>query len=192
MIIFDYCWLFLIVFDYFWLFLIIFDYFWLFLIIVDYFWLFLIIFDYCWLFLIIFDYCWLLLIIFDYFLDQSKSFLVLVITTFLVIFYYSENRCKVILLAHKMVNIFLIFIVWVPLHCKSIEKKLRIYFVKMLNFVFFDSDADCVTKTLLGRVRILIKTRLKIKFDIFPIVNLSKFIFNRVLISIRTRPWNNF
>jgi hypothetical protein len=39
-----------------------------------------------------------------------------------------------------------------------------------------------------GRVRILIKTRLKIKFDIFPIVNLSKFIFNRVLISIRTRP----
>jgi hypothetical protein len=39
-----------------------------------------------------------------------------------------------------------------------------------------------------GHVRILIKTRLKIKFDIFSIVNLSKFTFNRVLISIRTRP----
>jgi hypothetical protein len=40
----------------------------------------------------------------------------------------------------------------------------------------------------LGRVRILIKTRLKVKFDIFSIVNLSNFTFNRFLMSIRTRP----
>jgi hypothetical protein len=40
----------------------------------------------------------------------------------------------------------------------------------------------------LGRVRILIKIRLKVKFDIFSIVNLSNFTFNRFLMSIRTRP----
>jgi hypothetical protein len=42
----------------------------------------------------------------------------------------------------------------------------------------------------LGRVRILLKIRLKINFDIFSIVNLPKFNFNRVLMSIRTRPCN--
>ncbi len=39
-----------------------------------------------------------------------------------------------------------------------------------------------------GRVRILIKTRLKINFDRFTMGKMSNFIFNRVLISIRTRP----
>ncbi len=43
----------------------------------------------------------------------------------------------------------------------------------------------------LGRVRILIKTRLKINFDRFTMKNMSNFIFNRVLISIRTRPYSN-
>ncbi len=39
-----------------------------------------------------------------------------------------------------------------------------------------------------GRVRILIKTRLKVKFDRFTIEKMSNFTFNRVLMSIRTRP----
>jgi hypothetical protein len=40
----------------------------------------------------------------------------------------------------------------------------------------------------LGRVRMLIKTRLKVKFDRFTIEKMSNFTFNRVLMSIRTRP----
>jgi hypothetical protein len=40
----------------------------------------------------------------------------------------------------------------------------------------------------LGRVRILIKNRLKVKFDRFTIEKMSNFTFNRVLMSIRTRP----
>jgi hypothetical protein len=44
----------------------------------------------------------------------------------------------------------------------------------------------------LGRVRILIKTRLKINFDRFTMKKVSNFIFNRVLISIRTRPYFSF
>jgi hypothetical protein len=40
----------------------------------------------------------------------------------------------------------------------------------------------------LGRVRILIKTRLKVNFDRFTMEKMSNFIFNRVLISIRTWP----
>ncbi len=47
-----------------------------------------------------------------------------------------------------------------------------------------------VYKNDLGRVRILIKTRLKLKFDRFTMDKMSNFIFNRVLMSIRTRPWN--
>ncbi len=44
----------------------------------------------------------------------------------------------------------------------------------------------------LGRVRILIKTRLKINFDRFTMEKMSNFIFNQVLISIRTRPkWHS-
>jgi hypothetical protein len=39
-----------------------------------------------------------------------------------------------------------------------------------------------------GRVRILIKNRLKVKFDRFTIEKMSNFTFNRVLMSIRTRP----
>jgi hypothetical protein len=41
---------------------------------------------------------------------------------------------------------------------------------------------------LLGRVRILIKIRLKVNFDRFTIEKMSNFIFNRILMSIRTRP----
>jgi hypothetical protein len=43
-------------------------------------------------------------------------------------------------------------------------------------------------KNVLGRVRILIKTRLKVNFDRFTMEKMSNFIFNRVLISIRTWP----
>ncbi len=43
---------------------------------------------------------------------------------------------------------------------------------------------EWVRKSVFGRVRILIKIRLKIKFDIFSIVNLSKFNFDRILMSI--------
>jgi hypothetical protein len=39
-----------------------------------------------------------------------------------------------------------------------------------------------------GRVRILIKIRLKLNFDRFTMEKMSNFIFNRILMSIRTRP----
>ncbi len=41
---------------------------------------------------------------------------------------------------------------------------------------------------LSGRVRILIKIRLKVNFDRFTMEKMSNFIFNRILMSIRTRP----
>jgi hypothetical protein len=63
-------------------------------------------------------------------------------------------------------------------------------------FVLLQKKSQILTKMTkfnkfgdLGRVRILIKTRLKVKFDIFSIVNLSNFTFNRFLMSIRTRPY---
>ncbi len=40
----------------------------------------------------------------------------------------------------------------------------------------------------LGRVRILTKIRLKLNFDRFSTEKMSNFIFNRLLMSIRTRP----
>jgi hypothetical protein len=45
-----------------------------------------------------------------------------------------------------------------------------------------------LTATFLGRVRILIKIRLKVNFDRFTMEKMSNFIFNRVLMSIRTWP----
>jgi hypothetical protein len=63
------------------------------------------------------------------------------------------------------------------------DKKMQ----KLLKYYFYPNSTN--PKNLyLGRVRILIKTRLKVKFDIFSIVNLSNFTFNRFLMSIRTRP----
>ncbi len=51
---------------------------------------------------------------------------------------------------------------------------------KLCGFLFW--------KNYQGRVRILIKTRLKINFDRFTMEKMSNFIFNRILMSIRTRP----
>jgi hypothetical protein len=49
-------------------------------------------------------------------------------------------------------------------------------------------DNCCLSKIKLGRVRILIKIRLKLNFDRFTMEKMSNFIFNRILMSIRTRP----
>jgi hypothetical protein len=44
------------------------------------------------------------------------------------------------------------------------------------------------SRIFLGRVRILIKILLNLNFDRFTMEKMSKFIFNQILMSIRTRP----
>jgi hypothetical protein len=46
-----------------------------------------------------------------------------------------------------------------------------------------------ISPSPLGRVRILIKIRSKLKFDRFTMEKMSNSIFNRILMSIRTRPY---
>jgi hypothetical protein len=115
-----------------------------------------------WLFSIIFDYFWLFFIIVDYF------------WLFLIIFDYF-----LIIYCH--------FFNYFPRN-ENVSKKFR----KCMKFHHFQQIFIkfyfWLILIIFGRVRILIKIRLKLNFDRFTMEKMSNFIFNRILMSIRTRP----